>query len=180
MVDVYLSPSVQEWNIGVGDYGTEEERMNQLADIVQAELERNGLTVARNSPEMTLREVVEDSNAANPRIHVALHSNAYNGNARGAEVYAHRFGGNAEALARDIYGYLEDVTPVEDLGVKEGYSMFNGQGMYELRRTVAPAALAEVSFHDNPEDARFIVDNMEEIGQAIARGILDYFGMPYN
>ena len=47
-------------------------------------------------------------------------------------------------------------------------------------RPVAPAALAEVSFHDNPEDARFIVDNMEEIGQAIARGILDYFGMPYN
>ena len=55
------------------------------------------------------------------------------------------------------------MTPVEDLGVKEGYSMFNGQGMYELRRTVAPAALVEVSFHDNPEDARFIVDNMEAV-----------------
>lgn len=180
MADVYLSPSVQDWNVGVGNYGTEEERMNQLADVVQAELERNGLTVARNSPSMTLREVVADSNAVSPRIHVALHSNAYNGNARGAEVYAHRFGGNAENLARDIYGYLSDVTPVEDLGVKEGYKMFNGQGMYELRRTTAPAALAEVSFHDNPADAQFIMDNMQEIGQAIARGILDYFGMPYN
>ena len=180
MADVYLSPSVQEWNVGVGDYGTEEQRMNELADIVQAELERNGLNVVRNRPEMTLQQVVADSNAVSPRIHVALHSNAYNGNARGAEVYAHRFGGNAENLARDIYASLSAVTPVEDLGVKEGYKMFNGQGMYELRRTTAPAALVEVSFHDNPEDARFIIDNMETIGQAIARGILNYFGMQYN
>lgn len=27
---VYLSPSIQEGNIGYGDYGTEEERMNEV------------------------------------------------------------------------------------------------------------------------------------------------------
>ena len=94
-------------------------------------------------------------------------------------MYAHRFGGEGEKLANAIYGYLSALTPTEDLGVKEGYSTFNGQGMYELRRTVAPAILAEIAFHDNPQDAQFIMDNIYEIGQGIAKGILDYFGISY-
>lgn len=30
MLRVYLSPYTQEWNIGVGDFGDEEERMNHI------------------------------------------------------------------------------------------------------------------------------------------------------
>lgn len=178
--DVYLSPSLQEFNVGYGSYGTEEQRMNQLADVVQYELERHGLNVVRNRPEMSLAQAVQESNRVNPRVHVALHSNASaNGQARGAEIYAHRFGGEGEKLARSIYEYLSALTPTDDLGVKEGYSTFGGQGMYELRRTVAPAVLAEVAFHDNPEDAQFIIDNIYELGQGIAKGVLGYFGIPY-
>lgn len=180
MPDVYLSPSLQEWNLGYGSYGTEEQRMNQIADIVEYELLRHGLTVARNEPQMTLAQVVAESNSLNPRVHVALHSNASAaGQARGAEIYTHRFGGEGERLARDIYQYLSALTPTEDLGVKEGYRTFNGQGMYELRRTVAPAVLAEVAFHDNPADAQFVIDNIYELGKGISQGILEYFGIPY-
>ncbi len=180
MVDVYLSPSLQEWNVGYGNYGTEEQRMNQIADIVEYELLRHGLTVARNRPDMTLAQAVAESNSLNPRVHVSLHSNASAaGQARGAEIYTHRFGGEGERLARDIYQYLSALTPTEDLGVKEGYQTFNGQGMYELRRTVAPAILAEVAFHDNPADAQFIIDNIYELGREISKGILQYFGIPY-
>ena len=93
MVDVYISPSVQEWNVGYGNYGTEEQRMNLIADVVDYELKRHGLSTDRNSRDMTLAEVVRDSNSVNPKVHVAIHSNASNGQARGAEVYTHRFGG---------------------------------------------------------------------------------------
>lgn len=55
--DVYLSPSVQDWNVGYGNYGTEEQRMNQIADIVAYELDRNGLTLVRNEPSQTLQEI---------------------------------------------------------------------------------------------------------------------------
>jgi len=34
-VSVYLSPSVQQWNVGWGNYGTEEYRMNLVADVVE-------------------------------------------------------------------------------------------------------------------------------------------------
>lgn len=96
MPDVYISPSVQHFNIGQNGYGSEEERMNEVADIVEYELQRHGLTTARNDPSMTLQEVVADSNALNPTVHVAIHSNAADGNARGSEIYTHRFGGEGE------------------------------------------------------------------------------------
>ena len=179
-VDVYLSPSLQEWNVGYGNYGTEEERMNQIADVVDYELKRFGLNVVRNSPSQSLQEVVAESNAVNPKVHVAIHSNASaNGTARGPEVYTHRCGGDGERLARDIYTNLEEISPVDGFGVKEGYTAFNGKGYYELRRTRAPAVLIEVAFHDNPQDAQFIMDHIYEIGVAIAKGILEYFGIPY-
>lgn len=179
MADVYISPSVQDWNVGFGNYGTEEERMNLIADVLDYELKRHGLSTARNSPDMTLQQVVADSNRVDPTVHVALHSNAANGQARGAEVYAHRFGGAGETLARDVNARIEEIAPAPGLGVKEGYSTFGGQGMYELKRTTAPAILAEVAFHDNPEDAQFIIDNIYELGQAVAKGVLDYFGIEY-
>ena len=180
MADVYISPSLQEWNVGYGNYGTEEQRMNLIADVLDYELKRHGLTTDRNSPDMTLAQAVADSNSVNPKVHVALHSNASSsGQARGAEVYAHRFGGAGEELARGVYERIEEIAPTPGLGVKEGYSTFGGQGMYELRRTKAPAILAEVAFHDNPEDAQFVIDNIYELGQAIAKGVLDYFDIDY-
>jgi len=179
MTDVYISPSLQEWNIGYGNYGTEEARMNLIADVLDYELRRHGLITARNDPSMSLSEAVADSNSLDPKVHVSLHSNAANGQARGAEVYTHRFGGEGERLARLVYDEIEEISPTEGLGIKEGYSTFGGQGMYELRRTKAPAILAEVAFHDNPEDAQYIIDNIYELGQAVAKGVLEYFGIAY-
>ena len=60
---VYLSPSIQEGNIGYGDYGTEEKRMNEVCDVTQKHLFRHGLTVFRNRPDMTLKHVETDSKA---------------------------------------------------------------------------------------------------------------------
>ena len=48
-----------------------------------------------------------------------------------------------------------------------------------ISRTASPAALLEVAFHDNPEDAQFIIDNIYELGRGVARGILDYFDIDY-
>ena len=60
---------------------------------------------------MTLKQVVADSNAKNPTIHFAIHSNAFDGNVRGSEIYCHRFGGEGERLARLVYEELESITP---------------------------------------------------------------------
>ena len=51
--------------------------------------------------------------------------------------------------------------------------------MYELRRTAALAILAEVAFHDNPEDTSFIIENIYELGNAISKGVLGFFDVDY-
>jgi N-acetylmuramoyl-L-alanine amidase len=166
---VYISPSTQENNIGVGNYGTEERRMNQIADIVVPMLKYNNFTVYRNRPEMTLRQVVEDSNRRNVDAHIAIHSNA--GGGRGGEVFYTSSSG--KVLAADIYKYIVPLTPTSDRGIKPT------DGLYEVTRTRAVAALIEIAFHDNREDAVFILNNMSAIAEAIVKGICDYFNVPF-
>jgi len=176
---IYLSPSTQEKNIGKGNYKSEEYRMNQVCDITEKELKRHGVTVYRNKPTMTLREVVKDSNKKRPDIHFALHSNA-GGGGRGMEIFCHKFGGEGEKLARAVYSKVEPLTPTPDRGVKKGHNFYGtGKSMYELAYTTAPAALIEIAFHDSVPDAAWIVANIETIGIAIAKGILSYFGITY-
>ena len=43
----------------------------------------------------------------------------------------------------------------------------------------APTAYIEVDFHDVPNVARWIVDHVEEIAEAICRGVCDYFHVLY-
>lgn len=177
---VYLSPSTQENNIGVSNYGTEEQRMNEVCDIVQKHIIHHGITVFRNRPGMTLKQVVADSNAKDPIIHFAIHSNANNGKSRGCEIYCHRFGGEGERLARSVYNEIEPITPSTDRGIKEGANFFGqGKPLYELAYTHAPAALIEIAFHDQADDATWILNNIEPIGIAIAKGIINYFGIAW-
>lgn len=173
---IYLSPSTQEKNVGIGNYGTEEYRMNLICDILQKILEENNILVYRNRPEWSLQKVVEDSNNKNPCIHLALHSNAGNGTARGCEVFCHRFGGEGNKLAELVYLGLEKITPTNDRGIKEGYNFFGkGKHLYELASTNAPAVLVEIAFHDNLEDAEWVIKHMEGIANTIANAVLKYF-----
>lgn len=177
---IYLSPSTQENNIGAGSYGTEEKRCNQIADVVEFILESHGVLVYRNKPTMTLTQLVNDSNSKNADIHFAIHTNALNQKARGCEVFCHRKGGEGEKLAKAVYSFVSGITPTTDRGVKEGYNFYGkGKHMYEPCYTKIPAALIEIDFHDNPESAKWIIENIEKIGAAIAKGILNYFGIKY-
>lgn len=168
---VYLSPSMQEHNVGAGSYGTEEKRMNQVADVVEKVLINHGLIVYRNKPEWTLKQAVQDSNSKKPNLHFAIHSNA--GGGRGSEVFAYAPGGEGEKAARAVYTEIEPLTPTSDRGVK-----FN-KNFYELNSTTAPAILIEIAFHDNSDDAKWIINNIELISTALAKGVLKYFGIPY-
>jgi len=168
---VYLSPSTQERNIGYGNYGTEEKRMNEVADVVQKILAEHGITVYRNKPEWNLGQVVKDSNLKKPHLHFAIHSNA--GGGRGAEIYAYSPGGEGEKAARLIYKEIEPLTPTGDRGVK-----FNPR-FYELNSTNSPAVLVEIAFHDNKDDAEWIMQNIEVVGTALAKGLLKLFNVSY-
>ncbi|MBQ7089659.1 MAG: N-acetylmuramoyl-L-alanine amidase [Clostridia bacterium] len=179
MPEVYLSPSTRDFNRGYGTFGTEEERMNLIADVVELELVRNGVTTVRNNPAYNLQTLVSDANSRGSDIYVAIRSVFCDAGERGARVFYYRPGSNGQRLADAIYAALSEVTPTEDRGLMEGSSVFGGLGFYELRRSRMPAVIVEVGCHSNPQDADFIVRNVYQLGVAIARGILEYFDLPF-
>lgn len=179
MPTVYLSPSTRQFNQGYGTFGSEEERMNLIADIIELELTRNGVTTLRNNPAYDLTSVVSDANTKGGDVYVALRSLPCLRGAEGARVLYFREGSNGQRLAQDIYTELSPLTPTQDRGIEDGGEAFGGLGFYELRRTRAPAVIVELGCHNDPQQADFIVRNVFDIGVAVARGILTYFGLPY-
>ncbi len=164
---IYLSPSTQEKNVGAGKYGTEEKRMNEIADAMEPDLLRHGFHIKRNRPDMTLMEVVQDSNNWKPDIHVAIHSNT--GGGKGTEVLY--YSDEGYKLAKCIYDELAALTPWRDRGIKKRLDL------YELEYTIAPACIVEIAFHDDPEQSEWIIDHKDDIGRAINKGICKYAGV---
>jgi N-acetylmuramoyl-L-alanine amidase len=169
---IYLSPSTQEKNKGIGNYGTEEYRMNILTDALEKMLEMSGkYIVYRNNELMNMDEIIAQSNRVMPDIHIAIHSNAANTKASGPEVYISRPGGRSEDLANDIYSELLKVYYNPSLG--RGIKVDNE--LKEIREVEAPSVLVEVGFHDNANDANWIMNNNWKIAKSLYNGIDKYF-----
>ncbi len=179
---IYLSPSTQENNIGVSGYGTEEQRMNELTDAIVRHLKngRGDITIYRNSPSMNLNQVIADSNSKNPDFHFAIHSNAFNGLARGTECYYyHHNTGEGIRFAQMMYNVIAPITAASDRGCQPDNNLYDN-GLGELRETDAPAALIEIMFHDNEADVIDYLGKIELIALTMAKVIYDFFGLVYN
>lgn len=177
MPRIYLSPSVQEFNEYVGG-GSEEYYMNLLADAMEPYLIASGIEFVRNSPEQSLTQIINDSNAGNFDLHLALHSNAappsLAGKLQGTDVYYYDGSYWGEALANIIANNFQNIYPNPN-----AVKTVPTTTLRELRRTYAPAVLIEVAYHDNPEDAQWIRDNLDVIARNIVQSLTDYFGIPF-
>ena len=173
MPSVFLSPSTQEYNPYI-DGGNEEYYMNIITDALIPYLEASGIEYERNDPSKTFANSVRLSNSGNFDLHLALHSNAAppqnSGKFTGSQVYYYTVQGKkaADIFAnnlKEIYYNPENVktVPTKTLG--------------ELNRTKAPAILIELAYHDNPDDAEWIRDNIGTIAQNLAISISDFLGI---
>lgn len=167
---VFLSPSSQDKNMYWGNLGSEEYWCNIIADKVQNILAQQGITVYRNNPELNAIDHITLSNSKNARIHIPIHTNAYDGTVQGAESFVYTLGTKSNDLAKSIYDPLAAATPAaKDRGIKE-HKKFT-----EIIESAAEATnYLEISFHDNKTDATWIVNNTDKIASIIAGGILDY------
>lgn len=177
MPRVYLSPSLQEYNLYVNG-GTEEEITNLIADAMEPYLLASGIEFTRNRPEMSLGEAIAASNEGNYDLHFAIHSNAapesLAGKLQGVDAYYFYNSPYGREMA-DIV--TENMKPVYPDGEK--VQSVATATLRELRRTNAPAVLVEVGYHDNIEDAQWIKENIDQIAKALAKSIADYFGVPF-
>lgn len=174
---LYLSPSTQESNpyiIG----GNEEYYMNLIADDMQPYLTSSGITYYRNTPDMTAASSIRQSNAIGPDFHLAIHSNAapdaLSGQIRGTDVYFYPGSIQSRRAAEIIAENFKEIYPIPSR-----VRTVSTTAIGEVRQTNAPAVLIEIAYHDNIEDATWIVQNIEEIAINLVQSMCEYFGIPF-
>jgi len=121
-----------------------------------------------------LADRAKKANSYNADIFVSLHCNAFdNPSAKGVETYSYPNSTNGAKLARALQNsIISSGVYTADRGTKTA-------NFAVLRLTNMPAALVEMGFITNTEDANILKNKQNELAIAIAKGILSYFGIPY-
>lgn len=178
---VYISPEDRSSNtyhssvLYNGHQTNEHEQMCRLADLLEAALKRCGIEV-KNDQETGSGAVyrrIERSNAWPADLHIALHTNGFDGTVQGTRVHCY-----PSAKSRKIGKLIQDRIAPLSPGTA-GERVVESATLIELKNTHAPAVLPEYEFHDNAESARWLVENMPLIAEETCHAICDYFGVAY-
>lgn len=167
---IYLSPSSQ-WNnkYAYGSY-TEAEICGKIAECARVALVRNGYDVRVGSNKATISQRINESNNWGADVHMPLHTNAGGGD--GTLVMAYPSSVD-NAYVKAVYEELAKLTPGKDDGIKAR------NDLSEIKNTKCVCVYVETEFHDNANLAKWIIENVASIGEAIARGICKADGKEY-
>lgn len=175
---LYLSPSTQEYNEYSSGTSNEEEQMNLLADRMEPYLRSSGISFTRNDPQAGAVGAIRESNEDDYDVHLALHTNAapenLAGKLRGIDIYFSPQSAESERLANIIANNLQSIYPLPDKS-----RALPTYTLGEVTRTRAVSVLAEIGYHDNPEDEAWLRANLSAIAKNLVRSLCDYFGIPF-
>lgn len=169
---IYISPSSQPANIYAVGNTNEQEQCRRIGAALDAALIRCGFD-SRVGLDGTMYTRVAESNAVGAELHLPVHTNAFDGKVAGLRIMVFRRGGEAEEIAKAIMETLAPITP----GTSDGISTY--PDLYEIKNSTALCVYVEVGFHDNPEEAQWIIDHTQEIAEAICQGLCNHYGVAY-
>ena len=169
---VYLSPSGQYANTYSYGNTTEKEQCTKIALACQAALQRCGIE-ALCEPDVEFYQRIANADAAGVDLYVPIHTNAFNGQTTGTRMFYYSVLSKGFKACKAIFPYVDELCPGTSSNIK------SNPGLIELKKPKAPGAYVECDFHDVPKIAKFIIEHTTEIGEAIAHGICDYFGVKY-
>ena len=127
---------------------------------------------------MTAADSIAASNAGNFDLHLALHSNAapegQYGTSRGSIAFYYPGSIQGKWAADIIANNLRSIYPLPDK-----VRAVSTTTLGEVRKVRAPAVLLELAFHDNPDDAAWIKNNLDEIARNLVLSVTEFFGLPF-
>ena len=169
---IYLSPSEQPENLYAYGDTNEKVQCRRISAVAAEALKRCGFEVI-DATANTLPARCKESNEWGADLHVPIHTNACNGKATGTRIMCNSLLGKGYKASKAVFAALAPITP----GTSENIS--TASGLYEIKHTNAPCVYIEVDFHDVPNIAKWLIENTEEIGEAICEGICNYYGVKY-
>lgn len=169
---IFLSPSNQDGNRYAYGNTTEDVQCGRIAVALKAALERCGFEVKMEQYD-SMQNRVAHSNNWGADMHIAIHTNAFDGKTGGTRVFYFTENGYGNVASKAVYDELKALTP----GKSDNISAY--PGLYELKATIATAVYVEAEFHDVPEYAKWIIDHPTEIAEAICKGVCNYYKVSY-
>lgn len=165
---VYLSASQQPNNMYAKGIMSEEEAMHIFCrDHLAPRLIAKGFEVKVSDPTKDMYANVAEANAwmGNQGLYYAWHTNA-SGTGKNDGTLVLSYGSTKSMImSRALYDEVAAVTPSTDEGIRIN------QTLYELRKTLSPATLSEIFYHDNLEDVKWGITHFDVIAEAATRGI---------
>lgn len=169
---VFISPSDQTKNTYAYGNTNEAEQCGKVGKALKAALERCDFEVMLVQYE-TMASKCAKSDAFGADLHVPVHSNGFNGQVAGTRLMCMNLNGQGYKACKAIYDKLAPITP----GKSEGISA--QPQLYEINTPKAYTAYVEIDFHDVDYVAKWIIEHTNDIAEAIAEGICNYFNVSY-
>ena len=168
---IALSPEDRASNTYAVGNTNERDQMRRVADLLEAALIRCGFAV-KNMQYGGMYDRVADGNKWGADLYIALHSNGFDGTVAGTRVHCY-----PSEKSRRIGKLIQDRIAPLSPGTSE--RLVESTNLYELRVPTMPAVLPEFGFHDNPEEAQWIIDNVGLIAEETCQAVCEFFGVEY-
>ena len=173
VIKIYLSPSNQNANTYATGNTNEMEQCDKIAAATAKALERCGFEVMVAKSGTLMQTRCPESDKFGADIHMPIHTNAsghgnYTG---GTRVFC--LNSTGKKAAQDVCDSLGAITPGKDDAV-----IYNNK-LYEINVPKALSLYVECEFHDTKTGSDWIRSNIDEIGEAICKGLCKYYSYTY-
>lgn len=186
---VYLSPAMHMANPCVyprkdGKQCYEALENNEYIDILEPILNRCGIATKRgyrrtpmngDNGNDIMKQNVRESDAWGADVHYVSHTNGSadgKGNSRGCYPMYYTYSKNGKKLGGIMVKYRKQIYP-------RTVKLVASSKWYELYKPKAVSFYEEHVFHDNMEDATWFHTHMKEVAESAAKGLCEWFGIPY-
>lgn len=172
---IYISPSNQTANVYATGNTNEQVQCHKIAKACFEYLKKAGFNV-KCTYNMDMYKRVEESNKFKADMHVCIHTNATvkHNVTGGTQIYLYSLSGERLKAGESVLKQLAPLT-IGDSAEK----LIAKPSFYEVKNASGMTIYIEVEFHDTKAGSDFIINNTKQIGEAIAKGICDYYNVKY-
>lgn len=171
---IYLSPSNQSGNKYASGSTNEMAQCDKIAKAAQVALTRCSFSVKVGKSGDTMENRCKESDSFKADIHLPIHTNAFDAKTTGGTlVMLYKSSTEHNKAGKALLDAVGKISPGKD------YALRYRTDLYELNTPNAMSLYLEVEFHDTKTGSDWIRNNTENIGEAIAKGMCNYFGVTY-
>lgn len=172
---IYISPSNQTANVYATGNTNEQVQCHKIGKACYDYLKKAGFNV-KCTYNMDMYKRVDESNKFKADMHVAIHTNATakHNVTGGTQILMYKLTGEHLKAGECVLKQLAPLT-IGDSAEK----LIAKPDFYEVKNATGMSVYVEAEFHDTKAGSDFIINHTKEIGEAIAKGICDYYKVKY-